>query len=109
MSIDEHFAEFHRANPHVYQRLETIALELYRAGRKRISLRDLWGFLRIEQLRVVGAGEYKLNNNLISRFARLLLANHPELEAVVELREIKGAVNSSSYPPSWHEAWMDAV
>jgi len=109
MSIDEHFAEFHRANPHVYDRLEAIALELFRAGRKRISLRDLWGYIRIERLLVATNGAYRFNNNHISRYSRMLLEKHPQLESVVELREIKGTVNSSSYPSSWHEAWMDAV
>ena len=59
---------------------------------KRYGIGGLWERLRwhfhIEQ----GLGDdFKLNNDFRSRYARLLLEDHPELGAFFELRELRAA------------------
>jgi len=112
MSIDAAFQEFHSLNPHVYERLEAIALELYSLGRTHISLRDLWGFLRIQQLRTVGSDPFKFNNNFTSRYARLLLEKHPELSGAIETRDMPSASVPVEVPQSGlHDfmAWLQGA
>ena len=88
LSIEEQFQAFHRANPQVYDLLRSLALAMVRAGRDRIGAKMLWERLRWEYA-LQTAGEYRLNNNLTSRYARLLMDQEPELAGRFETRELR--------------------
>ena len=93
MSHTEGFIAFHRANPHVYKSLVSMA----RRYRKRypgakIGIKTLWENLRWDYLMRVDTDEdFKLNNNYTSHYARLIMACNPELEGIFELREQRAA------------------
>lgn len=89
--LERRFAEFHAANPHVYAEFERRALQLYRAGARRIGAKAIAERIRWDvHVRTLG-NEYKLNNSFVSLYARLLIHRHPELADVIELRQRKEA------------------
>lgn len=88
LTIDERFAVFHRANPHVYVHLRNDALDLVRRGRTRVSMKMLFEVLRWSALKVRPDGDYKLNNDYTSRYARLLSDTVTELTGVFAFRTL---------------------
>lgn len=92
MSIQMEFENFHAANPQVLDELEDLALKWFRAGHNKVAIGMLWEVLRWRRgLLLIGVGDYKLNNNYRSRYARLLLNMHPEWITSIETRELRAA------------------
>lgn len=89
--IERRFAEFHRQNPHVYAEFERRAMELYRAGARRIGVKAIAERIRWDVHVRVLSTDYKIDNSLVSLYARLLIHRHPELAEVIELRQRKEA------------------
>ena len=91
-TIESRFEAFHARHPDVYRHLVRLAYEARRAGRERIGMKMLFEVLRWEWT-IAGlpdeAEEWKLNNNYTSRYARLIMADHPTLDGLFELRELK--------------------
>lgn len=87
-TIQERFDSFHRLNPGVYRELKVLAMKAKRLGRERYGIGGLFEVLRWSYLLTRG-DDFKLNNDFRSRYARLLMANEPELEGFFEVREIK--------------------
>lgn len=87
LSLEEQFALFHQANPHVYQALRQLAIQLAQRGHRRIGIKMLFEVLRWQYaLRTDDPNsEFKLNNNYTSFYARLL-DQEPELNGRFELR-----------------------
>jgi hypothetical protein len=90
-SIEEAFADFHRLNPWVYHALVRLARQVTQRGHSRIGIGMLFEVLRWEWYTASTAGDYKLNNNYRSRYARLIAANEPDLADVFETRELRAA------------------
>lgn len=88
-TIQERFEAFHQANPHVYQRLRELALDLTAHGHRRIGIGMLFEVLRWQAMIVTEGDDYRLNNNHRSRYARMLAAQEPALADVFETRELK--------------------
>lgn len=90
-SIDARFAEFHTGNPHVYTELVTLARQAHHRGYRRIGIELLFSALRWRSMMTTTADEYgfKLNNDFRSRYARLIMAAHPELAGIFATREIR--------------------
>lgn len=90
-TIDDHFADFHGENPHVYENIKRIAYQAKAAGRKRIGMKLIFERLRWEYYIRTDRPEeeFMLNNNYTSRYARLLMANEPELAGMFETRILK--------------------
>lgn len=89
--LERRFAEFHAANPHVYAEFERRAMELYRAGARRIGVKAIAERIRWDVHVRVLTEDYKINNSLVALYARLLIHRHPELAEVIELRQRKEA------------------
>jgi len=89
-SFDERFAEFHQQNPHVYQELVRLARQAKSVGIQKLGIRMLWEVMRWNfLLRTERAeGDFKLNDHLHSRYARLL-NQEPDLRGSFEFRELK--------------------
>jgi hypothetical protein len=83
------FEEFHRANPHVYERLKRLAFRLKVRGVQRWGIKALYEVLRFEEAVATSAsaGTYRLNNNFTALYARKLMEAEPDLEGFFELRE----------------------
>jgi hypothetical protein len=83
------FAEYHAENPQVYEVLRRFALEAKRAGRERLSIGALFERVRWETS-VDGNGDsFKVNNSHRSFYARLLMAQEPDLRGFFETRRAK--------------------
>lgn len=89
--IERRFAEFHRANPHVYAEFERRALQLHRAGARRIGAKAIAERIRWDIYIRTLSDDYKINNSYVSLYARLLIHRHPQLADVIELRRRKEA------------------
>lgn len=84
------FAEYHAANPEIYQALRTFALEAKRAGRERIGIKMLFEVVRWHTSVTAKDDTFKLNNNHHAAYARLLMSQESELRGFFELRKSKG-------------------
>jgi len=90
-TLEERALAFHEANPKVYQELRRLALTLYYRGHKHFGCKML-----IEQMRWNWAERtsdmsgFKLNNSYVAFYARLLMAQEPELVGVFNTRTTKG-------------------
>ena len=90
LTIEERFQNFDSANPHIYQIIERMAVDLAARGHRRIGIKMLWETLRYRYaVQTSGDDSYHLNNIYTSRYARKLTQAHPELAHRIELRELK--------------------
>ena len=80
------FAAFHACNPHVYAELVTLARRLRARGIDRYGIAGLFEVLRYDYTIRTGATDFKLNNNYRAFYARMIMANHPELANLFEVR-----------------------
>ena len=85
-SIQERFCRFHSANPHIYQRLKTIALNLKSEGRKKYGVKALFEKLRWDSDVATDSRDYKLSNDFTSLYARKLMQENKELEGFFNVR-----------------------
>jgi hypothetical protein len=89
-TIQERFETFHKQHPEVYGYLLALCFDLLHKGRKRYGIRPLcervrWHFQVEQDL----GDEFKLNDHYLSRYARLIVHEHPEFDGFFEVREIK--------------------
>lgn len=87
-TIQQQFEAFHRANPHVYRRLVDMTRQLLDQGHRRVGIGMLFEVLRWEHMTTTSSTPFKLNNTLRSRYARLLVSEHPEWDGVFETRRL---------------------
>lgn len=91
-TIGDAFEAFHTANPWVYDALVTLARDLRARGHERVGMKMLFEVLRWNWMLTTSSPDgFKLNNNMTSRYARLIMDNEPDLAGVFELRELKAA------------------
>lgn len=87
--IEEAFREFHNAHPYVYDALVRLARQWKSAGHAKLGIATLYERLRWEW-HVSGLKDnegYKLNNNYKALYARKIMAEHPDLNGLFNLRE----------------------
>lgn len=79
--IERDFWAFHIANPHVYAELREHALALRHRGRSHYGIKALFEVVRFHRAldTTDKCSEWKLNNSYTALYARLLMANEPEL------------------------------
>ena len=92
MTSADKFEEFNRLNPQVYSVLESMTAEMVNRGRRKIGIKMLIEVLRWNYYLETDDpnSDFKINNNYVSYYARLILERHPEWDGVFELRGIKG-------------------
>jgi hypothetical protein len=86
--IERDFWAFHLSNPRVYDELRDHALHLRRKGRSHYGIKALFEVVRFHRaLQTTDkCKEWKLNNNHTALYARMLMANEPELRDFFRLR-----------------------
>jgi hypothetical protein len=87
--LDAAFAAHHAAHPEVYAALVRLARQARSRGHDRIGIGMLWEVLRWETTIGDPAGDYRLNNDHRSRYARLIMDQEPDLAGVFEVRELR--------------------
>jgi hypothetical protein len=90
-TIQERFEAFHQANPWVLTYLERLTEDWLRQGRGRLGIGMLFEVLRWQHGLATQGDAFKLNNNMRSRYVRLLLERHPDWADHFETRELKAA------------------
>ncbi len=88
-TIHDAFLAFDDANPHVYEALVQLALDLANRGHRRIGIGMLFEVLRWQTAMVTTDSGFKLNNNYRSHYARAIMDNVPDLAGIFELRELR--------------------
>lgn len=89
---DSDFINFHRANPSVYNTLVRLARDLVSRGYKRVGMKMIWEVMRWEHMvRTTdpSGSPFLLNNNLHSRYARLMMTSERDLAGIFETRRLK--------------------
>lgn len=87
--IDAAFRAFHHQHPEVYRELAALARQWKAAGHNKVGMAALFEVLRWQRgLATRDVDGFKLNNNFRSRYARLLMANEPDLNGFFETREL---------------------
>jgi hypothetical protein len=92
-SIEQRFADFHAANPHVMVEMLRLARLRLARGATRIGAKDLYEELRRSLFTInfeIAGCTYKLDNSLCSLYARALLDAEPALVGVIEVRRRRG-------------------
>jgi hypothetical protein len=88
--LQEEFATFHLNNPKVYESLVRLARKAKAAGKTKCGIGMLFEVARWEfWLTTEKAGGWKLNNNLRSRYARLIMQQEEDLEGFFDIRELR--------------------
>lgn len=81
------FEQFHRDNPQVYAILVRLAREWVRAtGRDKLGIKALYERARWEIAIQTQDADYKLNNNFTAFYARLIMAQEPDLSELFHMR-----------------------
>jgi hypothetical protein len=94
-TIQERFERFHAENPHVYEMFVRFARQL-RARRARGSAAMIFERMRWETAITTSDPHFKLNDQYTSRYARLAMAQEPDLAGFFEVRELRSG--SSGLP-----------
>ena len=89
MTTTDKFFTFHKSNQHVYKNLVAMARQYRRRHGKnsKVGIKMLWEKLRWDYRMSTEHGEFKLNNNYPSYYARLIMQATDDLDGVFELRE----------------------
>ena len=88
-TIDRQFEDFHHGNPHIFESLRHMALDLKARGVTHYGIATLFEVLRWQSDMQTNDEPFKLNNNYRSRYARLLMKREPRLAGFFSLRELR--------------------
>jgi hypothetical protein len=94
-AIDRDFAAFHAENPHVMTELVRLTREARSRGLRRVGIKMLFEVVRWDHALRTSGAPFRLNNNYTSRYARAIMAAHPDLDGVYEIRELRPPVPRS--------------
>lgn len=95
-AIQRRFLAFHQANPHVYEAIVHYAREAKAAGARRVGMAAIFERLRWDDLIATGGScGFRLNDQHTSRYARLVMAQEPDLAGLFEIRELRPPVPRS--------------
>lgn len=89
------FDEYHQAHPVVFEEFERRALQMRRAGRKRYSQWTIIQAIRWHH-DLESTEPFKINNDFIALYARLMIHHHPEFADFFELRSMKPSARAIS-------------
>lgn len=86
--LEREFRQFHHAHPEVYDAIVDLARQWRRRGRDHWSMNGIFAVLRFQSRVGDRTGDgFVLNNNHRSFYARLVMANEPDLDGIFRLRE----------------------
>lgn len=93
-TLEQRFWAFHADNPHVYAELVKRAREWKsRHGHRKLAIATIFEVVRwFHYMQTADAnGEWKLNNDYRSLYARLIMEREPDLAGVFETRRLHAA------------------
>ncbi len=86
--LDRAFEAFHAENGHVYDELVKFARQLKARGHKHGSINMLFEVVRWHSFLQTNDPTYRLNNNLRSRYSRLIMKTEADLAGFFDVREL---------------------
>lgn len=94
-SIEANFWEFHDNHPEVYDQLVALARQWRSRGHAKLGIATLFEKLRWEwhMQGLQDSQGYKLNNNYRALYARMIMANNPDLNGIFETRKLSTEKN----------------
>lgn len=87
-ALDDQFDAYVRDHPHVYEAMVRLARQAKDAGRTRIGAKALWERMRWD-LWIATGKTPQLDNNMVSRMARLIAQREPDLAGLFTFRELR--------------------
>lgn len=88
--IDTAFQEFHHANPHVYEYLVQTARRFVAKGARRLSIKCLYEFARMEHwLNTETQDPWRLSNNHTASYSRLIMAQEADLAGLFQTKKLR--------------------
>ena len=87
-ALQECFNAFNKRNPHVYDKLKTLALRLKRVGASRYGMKALFEIIRYNAL-LQSDQKFRLSNSHAPYYARLLMKQEPELAGFFTVKELR--------------------
>ena len=85
--MTEAFDRFHTENPRVYETLVRLARQwVAMTGRHKLGIATLYERTRWEIALATNDPDYKLNNNWRADYARLIMAQEPDLDELFDVR-----------------------
>lgn len=91
LTIEQRFAAFSGDNPHIYELLVELALQNKRTGKHR-TMKGLFEDLRSMDSVKTNGKPFKMDNDMTPYYARLIMAQEPELAGYFRLRHSRGDV-----------------
>ena len=89
-TIQAAFQEYHEKHPEVFSFLVSVIYDLRKRGYHHYGIGALWERMRWHfQIDQDLGEEFKCNNNYRSRYVRLIITQHPDLEDFFELRTLR--------------------
>lgn len=87
------FAEFHDANPLVYELVKKYTFDVLRTGKKSFSMTSIFERIRWYTTIETSGEEFKINQNFIPYYSRMFMADYPEHDGFFSIRALgrKGA------------------
>lgn len=89
LTIQQRFEQWHALNPWVYTALEHLVEDWLAMGHTRVGIKQLFEVLRWNYGRKTVGDTFKVNNDFTSRYARMLVADHPEWAEAIEIRSLR--------------------
>lgn len=98
-TIQQAFEQYHKLNPHVYNKFKELALKAINKGRKKISFKLIMNVIRWEHFMVTEEPtlfndkgvlvKFRINDAYGSRYARMFATDFPEHENKINFRELR--------------------
>lgn len=88
-SIDIAFAEFHKKNPLVWKTFEAECFKAIRAGKVKISAKQLIGYIRWHVSLQTTDEKFKINDAFTSRYARMFANKNKRYQYMFEYRDLR--------------------
>ena len=89
ISINEAFRKFHKSNPLAYTWFKNYFYYFKGRGKKRIPAKLIAECMRQEIKLKTKGSEFKIDNSLVSNYARLFVKDFPQYAKYFEFRKLK--------------------
>lgn len=100
--IEAEFIRFHTENPHVYNEIKAIALDLKKSGVEFYGIKAIFEIVRFHRIIKTSDPAFKLNNNFTALYSRMLMENEEELDGFFRTR-----VRKPRYREDQHNSYED--
>lgn len=99
------FKTFHQKNPHIYKEFTALAYDMRNTGRTRYSGRTIIEKMRWDYDIKTKGDVFKVNDDFVPIYVRVLIHERPEFETFFELRRVrsKGIISDEQYRREYGE------